>query len=95
MCRCGCTAFLGGGSFSAPFHLLSLHSGGDEGDYDPTHRGEARAVLKKPKVSLLSSYHCNWESKTNHFTSYSEIKVKEEKKPTVIELANQVKIVIV
>ena len=74
-----------------PLFLFRFYlKGGDEGEYDPSHRGQSRAVLKKPKISLLSFYHCNWKTRINHFQTYAEIKVKEEKKASVSELANQV-----
>ena len=45
-------------------------------------------VLNKPNLSLLNSYRHTWKSRHNHFVRHSEVKQKEEKRPTVNELAN-------
>jgi histone deacetylase complex subunit SAP130 len=70
--------------------FLVLLLGGDEGEDDIVGRhDDAPPILKKPNISLLSFYHCNWKTRHNHFHSYSEVKVKEERRPTVTEMANQ------
>lgn len=51
------------------------------------------ATLRKPATaSLLNSYKQNWKSTHNHFMRYSDVKPKEERKPTIIDLANQYRI---
>jgi len=47
-------------------------------------------VIKKPRVSLLSSNHITMgKTRLNHFEHHSEVKAKEERRPTITELANQ------
>lgn len=48
------------------------------------------ADLKKPRsASLLEAYRHNWKAAHNHFQRYSDVKPREERRPTVIDLANQ------
>lgn len=42
-----------------------------------------------PRISLLNSYRHTWRSRHNHFLRHSDVKVKEDRRPTVNELANQ------
>lgn len=47
-------------------------------------------IIKKPRVSLLSSNQLQMgKTRLNHFEHYSEVKAKEERRPTIGELANQ------
>ena len=50
---------------------------------------EAPAVVKKPRVSLISTYRQSWKPRNQHFTRYSDVKLKDERRPTVTDLANQ------
>lgn len=50
-------------------------------------------VVKRPNVSLLHSYKHNWKSRHNHFLRYSDVKPKDERRPTVTDLANQKQVV--
>lgn len=52
---------------------------------------EIRAeIIKKPApASLLNSYKQTWKSTHNHYLRYSDVKPKDERRPTVIDLANQ------
>lgn len=46
--------------------------------------------VKKPRpCSLLEAYRHNWKAAHNHFQRYSDVKPREERRPTVIDLANQ------
>ncbi|XP_059096732.1 histone deacetylase complex subunit SAP130-A-like isoform X2 [Tigriopus californicus] len=45
--------------------------------------------IKKPEISLINSYRHTWRSRNNHFLRYTDVKPKDEKHPTVNELANQ------
>ena len=40
-------------------------------------------------MSLLNSYRHTWKSRHNHFLRYSDVRPKEDRRPTVNELANQ------
>lgn len=47
-------------------------------------------AVKKPRpCSLLESYKQNWKAAHNHFQRYTDVKPREERRPTVIDLANQ------
>jgi len=50
---------------------------------------ETVTVVKRPRVSLMSSYRQTWKVRNQHFTRYSDMKLKDERRPTVTELANQ------
>lgn len=49
-------------------------------------------VLKKPTASLLQAYSPNLKQAHNHFLRYSDVKVRDERKPTVMDLSSQPKI---
>lgn len=44
---------------------------------------------RRPPINLLNHYVCSWKTRNNHFLRYSDVKPKEERRPTVNELANQ------
>merc|ERR550517_1657080 len=46
-------------------------------------------IRGKPTATLLNSYRHTWKSRHNHFLRYSDVKSKDERRPTVNELANQ------
>ncbi|XP_050333117.1 mucin-19 isoform X2 [Bactrocera neohumeralis] len=47
-------------------------------------------TLRRPRnFSLLHTYKQNWKTANNHFQRYSDVKPREERRPTVIDLANQ------
>ncbi|PRD32158.1 UNVERIFIED_CONTAM: Histone deacetylase complex subunit [Trichonephila clavipes] len=78
--------------------LMETHSSeGDENNFDSKSRIKEEhdedkkyvTFYKRPSMSLLSSYRQTWKARLNHFSRYSDVKPKEEKKPTVNELANQ------
>jgi histone deacetylase complex subunit SAP130 len=50
---------------------------------------EMVTVLKRPRVSLMSSYRQSWKARNHHFVRYSDVKLKDERRPTVSDLANQ------
>lgn len=43
----------------------------------------------RPNVSLLNFYNISWKSRNNHFQRYTDVKPKDERRPTVNELSNQ------
>lgn len=47
------------------------------------------ASSKKPNISILTGYNHGWKSRHHHFLRYSDVKYKEEKKPSVSDIANQ------
>nr|XP_014097001.1 mucin-19 isoform X2 [Bactrocera oleae] len=47
-------------------------------------------TLRRPRnFSLLHTYKQNWKTANNHFQRYTDVKPREERRPTVIDLANQ------
>ena len=46
-------------------------------------------MIKRPRVSLLSTYRQSWKARNHHFIRYSDVKLKDERRPTISDLANQ------
>lgn len=46
-------------------------------------------MRQRPPISLLGSYRHSWKSCHNHFMRYTDVKPKEERRPTVNDIANQ------
>jgi hypothetical protein len=49
-------------------------------------------VLKKPQASLLTAYNQTWKPAPNHFVRYSDVRVREDRRTNVMDLANQPKV---
>lgn len=60
----------------------------NENNAESANSKKKDVVLKKPQASLLQTYNQNWKHAHNHFLRYSDVKVREERKPTVMDLAN-------
>ncbi|XP_060558015.1 histone deacetylase complex subunit SAP130-A-like isoform X2 [Ruditapes philippinarum] len=43
----------------------------------------------RPGVALLNYYNISWKPRNNHFNRYTDVKPKDERRPTVNELSNQ------
>ncbi|CAH1388358.1 unnamed protein product [Nezara viridula] len=50
---------------------------------------ETKVIPKRKTMSLLSSYKTHWKPRNNHFMRYTDVKPKEEKAPSLSEIANQ------
>lgn len=50
---------------------------------------EAKVIPKRKTMSLLSSYKNLWKPRNNHFMRYTDVKAREEKVPSLSEIANQ------
>ncbi|KRT79510.1 hypothetical protein AMK59_6762, partial [Oryctes borbonicus] len=50
------------------------------------------AVRKPASASLLNSYRHTWKTTHNHFLRYSDVRPKDERRPTIMDLANQCKV---
>lgn len=46
-------------------------------------------TVKKPAPQLLNSYRQTWKSTHNHYMRYTDVKPKDERRPSIIDLANQ------
>ncbi|KAB0798587.1 hypothetical protein PPYR_09580 [Photinus pyralis] len=54
---------------------------------------ETRRILRKPAgVSLLNSYRQTWKATHNHYLRYSDVKPKDERRPTIMDLSNQYRV---
>lgn len=50
-------------------------------------------VVRKPaSACLLNSYRHTWKTTHNHFLRYSDVRPKDERRPTIMDLANQCKV---
>lgn len=69
------------------------------GDINNENNGESAnikkkdVVLKKPQASLLQTYNQTWKHAHNHFLRYSDVRVRDDRRPSVMDLANQPKVV--
>ncbi|XP_041352759.1 histone deacetylase complex subunit SAP130-A-like [Gigantopelta aegis] len=43
----------------------------------------------RPNINLMQFYNLTWKPRYNHFCRYSDVKPKDERRPTVNELSNQ------
>lgn len=50
------------------------------------------AMRKPASASLLNSYRHTWKTTHNHFLRYSDVRPKDERRPTIMDLANQCKV---
>ena len=48
--------------------------------------------VRKSSASLLNTYRQTWKTTQNHFLRYSDVRPKEERKPSIMDLANQCKV---
>ncbi|XP_077515419.1 sin3A-associated protein 130 isoform X15 [Amblyomma americanum] len=81
--------------------LLDTHSTDGDDDIEKESRENLKKDLsrgddvkcvtfcKRPSMSLLTSYSHSWKTRHNHFIRHSDVKPKDDKKPTVNDLANQ------
>ncbi|XP_058829305.1 mucin-2 [Topomyia yanbarensis] len=61
-------------------------SSGKEG----TSTGKDVSSVRKPRnVSLLETYKQSWKAANNHFQRYTDVKQREERRPTIVDIANQ------
>lgn len=70
-------------------------SDGNRSDGPRDGAPEARRVttVRKPaSASLLNSYRQNWKATHNHYLRYSDVRPKDERRPTIMDLANQYRV---
>ncbi|XP_018325748.1 histone deacetylase complex subunit SAP130-A [Agrilus planipennis] len=53
---------------------------------------ETRVVRKPATPSLLNSYRQTWKATHNHYLRYSDVRPKDERRPTIMDLANQCRV---
>lgn len=70
-------------------------SDGNHSDEPKDGAPEAKRVttVRKPaSASLLNSYKQNWKATHNHYLRYSDVRPKDERRPTIMDLANQYRV---
>ncbi|XP_058457811.1 mucin-2 [Malaya genurostris] len=50
---------------------------------------DGSAVKKARNVGLLETYKQSWKAANNHFQRYTDVKQREERRPTIVDIANQ------
>lgn len=64
-----------------------------DGPKDGAPESDRVSQIRKPASALLiNSYRHNWKTTHNHYLRYSDVRPKEERRPTIIDLANQHKV---
>lgn len=53
------------------------------------HRKNSSKFNHSNQNQSLKGYKHNWKAANNHFQRYSDVKPREERRPTVMDLANQ------
>ncbi|XP_022913567.1 histone deacetylase complex subunit SAP130 [Onthophagus taurus] len=61
-------------------------------EYTPEVQNNNASLRKSTSASLLNSYRHPWKTTQNHFLRYSDVRPKEERKPSIVDLANQCKV---
>ncbi|XP_053683297.1 serine-rich adhesin for platelets [Sabethes cyaneus] len=57
---------------------------------ESTSTGKDGSSNRKPRnVSLLESYKQSWKAANNHFQRYTDVKQREERRPTIVDISNQ------
>lgn len=56
---------------------------------EPLEKPPALPPIRRRGLSLLATYRHNWKSRHNHYIRYSDVRPKDERRPTVAELAAQ------
>ncbi|CAG9858712.1 unnamed protein product [Phyllotreta striolata] len=59
---------------------------------DGAPEGQVTTVRKPASASLLNSYKQNWKATHNHYLRHSDVKPKDERRPTIMDLANQYRV---
>lgn len=70
-------------------------SDGNASDEQANERSDVNqvATLRKPATaSLLNSYRQTWKATHNHYLRYSDVKPKDERRPSIMDLANQYRV---
>jgi histone deacetylase complex subunit SAP130 len=53
------------------------------------HVGAVTIARRRPRASLLAASTGTWRARYNHFLRYSDVRRKDDRKPTVNEIANE------
>lgn len=61
-------------------------------DGAPGEAGQIATVRKPASASLLNSYKQNWKATHNHYLRHADVRPKDERRPTIMDLANQYRV---
>lgn len=61
-------------------------------DGAPGEAGQIATVRKPASASLLNSYRQNWKATHNHYLRHTDVRPKDERRPTIMDLANQYRV---
>ncbi|XP_039443589.1 mucin-19 [Culex pipiens pallens] len=64
-------------------------AGGSKKDGATAAPKDSLAARKARNASLLESYKQSWKAANNHFQRYTDVKQREERRPTIVDIANQ------
>lgn len=68
-------------------------SDGIQSDDIPDNSPEQRREIRKPPAAtLLNSYRQTWKATHNHYLRYSDVRPKDERRPSIMDLANQYRV---
>lgn len=71
----------------------TCESDGNQSDDIPdTNSPERHAIIKPPSATLLNSYRQTWKATHNHYLRYSDVRPKDERRPSIMDLANQYRV---
>lgn len=70
----------------------SLGDVNNENSFEGANARKKEIVLKKPQATLLQTYSQNSKQVHNHFQRYSDVKERDDRRPSVMDLANQPKV---
>lgn len=79
-----------GAAVAAPAGASGTGSTGGSKKDGATGPKDSLAVRKARNASLLEqSYKQSWKAANNHFQRYTDVKQREERRPTIVDIANQ------
>ncbi|XP_055592586.1 mucin-2 [Uranotaenia lowii] len=83
---------LAGGSvkISEVAHGSTVANAGKSTAVAPKEGTVAPTAVRKPRnVSMLETYKQSWKAAHNHFQRYTDVKQREERRPSIVDIANQ------
>lgn len=83
------SAFLNKGANVSVNSNNNSHSSANNVCSNKENSKPSEVYFKKPRTCLLDGYKHNWKAANNHFQRYGDVKPREERRPTVMDLANQ------
>lgn len=67
-----------------------VESDGNQSDTVQDEQLDNQRIVHKPTTpSLLNSYKQTWKATHNHYLRYADVRPKDERRPTIMDLSNQ------